>query len=209
MNDIHTTRMFLTTAVLAAVAALIAGPAQAMFPDGDGTVVTSTAPTQAKPGDPGTIPYLSHGIGVDESLFSGEQASLGLTGDSAVTRVDRSAVAADNALDPAIKTAIAAQASESSSQAAPGAPGTIPSLHHGIGVEESLFSGQQPSVGLTGDSPLTRGAMPASSNTQAVSSGDDFEWTWVGVGGGLAVLLAAALGGFYLSARHRGRIALP
>jgi hypothetical protein len=139
MNDIHTTRMFLTTAVLAAVAALIAGPAQAMFPDGDGTVVTSTAPTQAKPGDPGTIPYLSHGIGVDESLFSG----------------------------------------------------------------------QQPSVGLTGDSPLTRGAMPASSNTQAVSSGDDFEWTWVGVGGGLAVLLAAALGGFYLSARHRGRIALP
>jgi hypothetical protein len=51
--------------------------------------------------------------------------------------------------------------------------------------------------------------MPSSSTTQAVSSGDDFDWTWVGVGGGLAVLLAAAMGGFYLAARHRGRIALP
>ncbi len=208
MNDIDITRMFLTTAVLAAVAALIAGPAQAMFPDYDGPAVTSAAPAQPKPGDPGTIPYLSHGIGVDESIYSGEQASLGLTGDSARTRVDRSAVAADNTLDPAIKTAIAARDTE---QAAPqpGDPGTIPYLSHGIGVDESIYSGQQPSVGLTGDSPLTRGAMPASSTTQVVSSDDDFDWTWVGVGGGLAALLAAALGGFYLSARHRGRIALP
>jgi hypothetical protein len=29
------------------------------------------------------------------------------------------------------------------------------------------------------------------------------------VGAGLAALLAAAMGGLYLSARHRGRIALP
>jgi hypothetical protein len=82
-------------------------------------------------------------------------------------------------------------------------------MSHGIGVDESLFSGQQPSLGLTGDSPLTRGDMPSSPTTQAVSSGDDFEWTWVGVGAGLTALLAAAMGGLYLSARHRGRIALP
>jgi hypothetical protein len=178
MNDIHFTRMVLTTAVLAAVAALIAGPSQAMFTNDGGPVVTSEP--------------------------------VGLTGDSAQTRADRTAVAVDNTLDPAIKTAIAAHEDEQlATQAAPGAPGTIPYLSHGIGVDESLFAGPQPSVGLTGDSALTRGDMPSSSTTQAVSSGDDFDWTWVGVGGGLAVLLAAAMGGFYLAARHRGRIALP
>ena len=211
MNDINTTRMFLTTAVLAAVAALIAGPAQAVLLDTEGGGDTVTSVPQAKPGDPGTIPYLSHGVGVDASLFSGEEPSLGLTGDSARTRVDRTAVAVDNTLDPAIKTAIAAnEAEQAAAQAVPGAPGTIPYLSHGIGVDKSLFDGQQPSVGLNGDSPLTRGTMPESpTTTPAVSSGDDFDWTWVGVGGGAAALLAAAMAGFYLASRHRGRIALP
>lgn len=206
MNDIHITRMLLTTAVLAAVAALIAGPSQAMLLDGGGTVATEPQP---KPGDPGTIPYLSHGIGVDASVYSGEERSTGLTGDSARTRVDRTAVAVDNTLDPAMKTAIAAnKAAQAAHQATLGQPGTIPYLSHGIGVDESLFSGQQPSVGLNGDSPLTRGEMPQSSTTQAVSSNDDLDWTWVGFGGG-AALLAAAMGGFYLGTRHRGRVALP
>jgi hypothetical protein len=163
MNDINITRMLLTTAVLAAVAALIAGPAQAMLLDGGGAVASEP----------------------------------------------RTAVAVDNTLDPAIKAAIAAhKAAQSTTQLRPGAPGTIPYLSHGIGVDKSLFSGQQPSVGLTGDSPLTRGEMPRSSAKQAVSSGDDLDWTWVGVGGG-AALLAAAMGGFYVGTRHRGRIALP
>jgi hypothetical protein len=190
MHDIDITRMFLTTAVLAAVAALLAGPAgafMAVADADDGSAATLSAPTP-KPGDPGTIPYLSHGIGVDKSIYSGEEPSLGLTGDSALTRVERDAVAAGtNGLDPAIRTAVAAKDA-----------GTTPNLSHA-----------QPSLGLTGDSPLTRGQMPAASTAQAVSSGDDFGWTWVGVGGGLAALLAAAMGGFYLSARHRGRIALP
>jgi hypothetical protein len=168
----------------------------------------SAAP-QPAPGDPGTIPYLSHGIGVDASVYSGEERSPGPTGDSARTRLDRTAVAVDNTLDPAIKAAIAAhKAEQSTTQLRPGAPGTIPYLSHGIGVDKSLFSGQQPSVGLTGDSPLTRGEMPRSSATQAVSSGDDLDWAWVGVGGG-AALLAAAMSGFYLGTRQRGRIALP
>jgi hypothetical protein len=206
MNDIHITRMLLTTALLAAVAALIAGPSQAMLLDGGGTVATEPQP---KPGDPGTIPYLSHGIGVDASVYSGEKRSTGLTGDSARTRVDRTAVAVDNTLDPAMKTAIAAnKAAQAAHRATLGQPGTIPYLSHGIGVDESLFSGQQPSVGLNGDSPVTRGEMPRSSATQAVSSTDDLDWTWVGFGGG-AALLAAAIGGFYLGTRHRGRIALP
>ena len=84
-----TTRMLLTTAVLAAVAALLAGPANAKVVDYGNDHATETVAVEI---GPGVIPYLSHGIGVDESLFSGER-SLGLTGDSALTRVaDDSAV---------------------------------------------------------------------------------------------------------------------
>jgi hypothetical protein len=148
MNDSNITRVFLTTAVLAAVAALLAVPAQAMFLDDGGAVVTS------EPQAP---------------------------------RIDRAVAAADKAFEAySGTTAIAArEALQSPTQTA------------------------RPSVGLNGDSALTRAVKPASSTTPAVSSDDDFDWTWVGVCSGLAALLAAALGGFYLSARHRGRIALP
>jgi hypothetical protein len=113
----------------------------------DGTATSSV--------QPGTIPYLSQGIGVDESQFSG-QPSLGLTGDSPITRVTSS--------EP---------------------------------------------EGLTGDSALTRaGQNEIASSTQSASASDDRDWTWVGFGAGMA-LLAAALMGVYLSARHRGRVALP
>ena len=88
MNDFTTTmRMLLTTAVVAAVAALLAGPASAFVMDVEGGGGSGAATAVAQPQvEPGTIPYLSHGIGVDQRLFQGEQ-SLGLTGDSALTRV--------------------------------------------------------------------------------------------------------------------------
>jgi hypothetical protein len=111
MNDITTARMLMTTAVVAAVAAMFAGGANAVLMDAEGGSGGDTTAV-AQPGDPGTIPYLSHGIGVDESLFSGQapakldgvhaalqqnhgttsasqssgQASLGLTGDSPIGR---------------------------------------------------------------------------------------------------------------------------
>ena len=85
MNDNTTARMLMTTALVAAVAALFAGSANAVLLDVEGGSGSDTTAV-AQPGDPGTIPYLSHGIGVDKSLFSG-QTSLGLTGDSARTRV--------------------------------------------------------------------------------------------------------------------------
>ena len=77
MNDITTLRMMIATAALAAVAALFAGGANAMLLDvegGSGGGASAVPATQ-----PQTIPYLSHGIGVDESQFSG-QASPKLTG---------------------------------------------------------------------------------------------------------------------------------
>ena len=96
MNENTTARMLLTTAALAAVAALFAGGANAKPVDIDGgtasVAVTTTPSTQ-----PMTIPYLSHGIGVDASQFSG-QPSVGLTGDSAL-KVDRAVAAANKAYD--------------------------------------------------------------------------------------------------------------
>ena len=91
MNNMTTARMLLSTAALAAVAALFAGGANAMVQDDGGGAPAVTAV------QPGTIPYLSHGIGVDESQFSG-QASVGLTGDSAL-KVDRAVAAANEAYD--------------------------------------------------------------------------------------------------------------
>ncbi len=108
MNDNHTTiRMLFTTAAVAAFAALLAGPASAYVMDVEGGGGSGSATVAAQPQvEPGTIPYLSHGVGVDQSLFQGattsddldpairtaiqaNQASqsLGLTGDSPITRV--------------------------------------------------------------------------------------------------------------------------
>ena len=216
MNDNHTTiQMLLTTAVIAAFAALLAGPASAKVMDGGGGSATVAAQPQF---EPGTIPYMSHGIGVDESLFSGERS----LGGAAAT------VAPQSQFEP----------------------GSIPYMSHGIGVDESLFSGAtvvdeldpairaaiqaressanvegEQSLGLTGDSPITRvvglepqgltGDSPRTrgqvyqANNASLSSGTDVNWTWVGFGAGMAALLAAAMGALYLSARNRDRVALP
>jgi hypothetical protein len=186
VNDNLNTRMILTTAVFAAVASFLAGPAAAVTPQ-DPAIGTAFAARDSDRNvrqtlaEKGPIPYLSHGIGVDENQFSG-QPSVGLTGDSAL-KVDRAVAAADEAFDAyRVKSALEAR--------------------------QSLFEDQQPSVGLTGDAALTRDDVSVSSTTLAVSSDDDFDWAWVGIGGG-AALLAAAMAGFYFGTRHRGRIALP
>jgi hypothetical protein len=206
MNDMATTRMLLTTAVLAAVAALIAGPAQAFVMDvegGGGSGAAAAAPT------PQTIPYLSHGIGVDETLFAGQQQSVNLNGDSVLTRVDNKAASTGDELDPAIRTAIAAREARVASLGRIRQNGPIPYLSHGMGVDESQFSGLQ-SPGLTGDAVLTRvrDAQPVASG-QSGSSGTERDWTWIGLGAGLFAALAAAMAAFYLSNRQRGRVALP
>ena len=204
MNDKHTTiQMLLTTAVVAAFAALLAGSASAYVMDVEGGGGSGSATVAAQPQvEPGTIPYLSHGIGVDPSQFSGT--------------VDE--------LDPAIRTAIAAEASAKQAAQSSATPGLIPYLSHGIGVDQSLFQGEQ-SLGLTGDSPIarvvglepegltgdsprTRGEVFQASNA-SLSTGTDVNWTWVGFGAGMVALLAAAMGALYLSARNRDRVALP
>ncbi len=194
MNDITTARMLLTTAALAAVAALFAGGANAkpvIIDDGPASVAVTTPATE-----PMTIPYLSHGVGVDESLYSGQS----LTGVHAALQHDRSA--------------------ETSSTVA---PVTIPYLSHGNGVDATQFSGR-PSLGLNGDSALTRVSAPepqgltgdsavtrypGTVSIQTTSSGSEFDWSSFGIGAGMAALLAAAIAGVFLTTRGRGGVALP
>ncbi len=197
MNDITTARMVLTTAALAAVAALFAGGANARLMDVDGGTANGavTAPSE----QPTTIPYLSHGSGVDASLWSGQRQTQ-LTGVHTTLGRDRSATASSAA-----------------------APVAIPYLSHGIGIDTSQFSAR-PSLGLTGDSPLTRVSAPEPEGltgdsamtrypgtvTTPVTSGDnDIEWTSFGAGAGMVALLAAAVAGVILSMRRRGGVALP
>ena len=203
MYDMTPIKMLMATGVLAAVAAHFAGPAGAVLLDtdgGSGGVAVGTVTGQASTipylshgvgvavgpgGGHASIPYLSHGIGVDESLYA----------ETATPQVESQTT-------------------------------TIPYLSHGIGVDESLFAGEQPSIGLTGDSALSRVSAPAPEgltgdsplgragitsvigDTTAGASSDD-DWTWVGLGSGLAALFAVAFGAMFLSARHRGRVALP
>jgi len=194
MNEITKTRMLLTTAALAAVAALFAGGANARLLDVDGGTATGAAAVPS--GQPQTVPYLSHGIGVDESLWSGQPT---LAGVHASLQRDRS------------ETASAV------------APLAIPYLSHGIGVDASQFSGRA-SIGLTGDSPLTRVSAPEPEGltgdsaatryprtvgTTATSGGNDVDWTSFGAGAGAVALLAAAIVGVFLTTRRRGGVALP
>ena len=69
MNDNFNTRMILTTAAFAAVAALLVGPASAYVMDVEGGGGNATSVTAQPTVQPGTIPH--HTIGVDQSQFAG------------------------------------------------------------------------------------------------------------------------------------------
>ena len=194
MNSMTTMRMLLSTAALTAVAALFAGGANAVVQDegggasynqpivaGDFVHAALANRAAATTVQPGTIPYLSHGIGVDESQYA-TPTSPGFTGDSAV-KVDRAVAAANEAYETyRAKTAIAAR--------------------------RALFTDQQPSVGLTGDSAVTRYPGTVTLPT-ASSASDGVDWSWFGLGAGMTALLAAGIAGVVLTTRRRGGIALP
>ena len=72
--------VLLTVAAASASAALATSTASGQLMDGSG-VEGGTPAAAVQPGDPGTIPYLSHGIGVDESVFQGEPAAAAQPGD--------------------------------------------------------------------------------------------------------------------------------
>jgi len=72
--------VMLTVAAASASAALAASTASAQLMEGTGGG-GSTSVAAVQPGDPGTIPYLSQGIGVDQSQFQGEASTAGTQGE--------------------------------------------------------------------------------------------------------------------------------
>jgi hypothetical protein len=228
MNDITTARMLMTTAVVAAVAALFAGSANAVLLDVEGGSGGS-ATEVAKPGDPGTIPYLSHGIGVDKSLFSGQASSqatdVAKPGDPGTIPYLSHGIGVDKSLFSGQASSkltgvhAALQRDRGTESAASSQRTTLP---HGIGVETSGASGQT-SLGLTGDSALTRvadeshgltgdspiGRFPGTTQTAVASGGEDLDWSSFGAGAGLVALVGAGIAGVWLTTRRRGGVALP
>jgi len=127
--DGKSTHMILATAALAAFAAVLAGPAGAYIQEGNGVqpVASQSDGMQAQSSGDLVVPYLSQGQGVDMSQFSGT-----------ASRKVESRAASQQGLDVAIKTAIASQASQTSTVERQ----TIPYLSQGVGVDKSQFAGK-------------------------------------------------------------------
>jgi hypothetical protein len=119
--------VLLTVAAAASSTALAASTASGQILEGTGGGGQSSV-TAVQPGDPGTIPYLSQGTGVDESLFQGEQTAQ--PGDPGTIPYLSQGTGVDESLFQGEQTA------------QPGDPGTIPYLSHGTGVDENLFQGE-------------------------------------------------------------------
>ena len=129
--DERTSHMVFATAALAAVAAVLAGPAGAQIPEGTGgqPVAVQSDGWQAQSRGAVVVPYLSQGTGVDKAQFSGT-ASRTLAGPATTQQ----------GLDMAIKTAIASRASQGTQLDTQ----TIPYLSQGVGVDASQFAGAGP-----------------------------------------------------------------
>jgi hypothetical protein len=69
--------VMITVAAAGASAALAASTASAQLLDTGVGGGGATSVTAVQPGDPGTIPYLSQGVGVDQSQFQGEASTAG------------------------------------------------------------------------------------------------------------------------------------
>jgi hypothetical protein len=170
VRDNH--RMLMTTAVIAAMVAVMATPAQANFVDveGGGSGISATTPSI----DPNTIPYLNEPVGV---------ATLALGGSP-----------------DAIDRYVANQ--QATTLALGGSPDAI----------DRYVANQQPATLALGGSPDAIDRYVANGTVATAQGGSSDGWfdrTWLGLGAGFSVLLAAAMAGVVFSARHRGRVALP
>ena len=128
--------VLLTVAAASASAALAASTASGQVLDtaggGGGTSVTAV-----QPGDPGTIPYLSQGVGVDQSQFQGEASTAATQGEPGTIPYLSQGIGVDQSQFQG----------EASTAATQGEPGTIPYLSQGIGVDQSQFQGEASTAG--------------------------------------------------------------
>ena len=121
----------LTVAAASASAALAASTASAQLLDTEGGG-GGTSVTAVQPGDPGTIPYLSHGVGVDQSQFQGEASTAGTQSEPGTIPYLSQGIGVD-------QSQFQGEASTAGTQSE---PGTIPYLSQGIGVDQSQFQGE-------------------------------------------------------------------
>ena len=166
MSNMTTMRMLLSTAALAAVAAVFAGSANAKMLDEGGSA--GGAPTSKA---------------IEHRAFGS-----GLIDDSAL-KVDRAVAAANEAYNTyRNKTATAArEALSTDQQPSVQFRGAHRGLRPGTRVSAPVPEG------LTGDSAITR--YPGTVTTPATSGGNEIDWTSFGAGAGMAALLAAAIAG--------------
>jgi hypothetical protein len=181
--DDRFTRMISATAALAAVVGVLAGPAGAY--NAQRPVAAQSEALQAQSAAAVVVPYLSHGVGVDKTQFSG-QAWLSLAAQTI----------------PYLSQGVGVDKSQFTGQATPRLTGV-----HAALLDRHSPPSEPQSLGLTGDGALTR--VPAAAPAPTVSGGNDIDWTSFGAGAGIVALVAAGLVGILLTARRRHTIGLP
>jgi len=180
--DDRFTRMISATAALAAVVGVLAGPAGAY--NAQRPVAAQSEALQAQSAAAVVVPYLSHGVGVDKTQFSG-QTSL-----PPATQI------------PYLSQGVGVDKSQFTGQATPRLTGV-----HAALLDKHSPPSEPQSLGLTGDGALTR--VPAAAPAPTVSGGNDIDWTSFGAGAGIVALVAAGLVGILLTVRRRHTIGLP
>ena len=149
--------VMLTVAAASASAALAASTASAQLLDTGGGGGGGTSVTAVQPGDPGTIPYLSHGVGVDQSQFQGEASTAGTPAEPGTIPYLSQGIGVDQSQFQG----------EASTAGTPAEPGTIPYLSQGIGVDQSQFQGDA-TPGIHDEATLVaRGVDPAIATAMA------------------------------------------
>ena len=190
--DEKTSHMVFATVALAAVAAVLAGPAGAYIPEGNGVQPVS-------------------GQSASRTLAGPAATQQGL--DMAIKTAIASRASQATQLE-GVHGALVLNAKQSGSTTPlpHGAQVVLspPSEAQSLGLTGDSPIGRvvaHEPQGLTGDSALTR--VPEAAPAPTVSGGDDTDWTSFGAGAGMVALIAAGLVGILLTARRRHTIGLP
>jgi hypothetical protein len=151
MQDFFNIRIYMLGAFALALAAWLAGPAQAK-------------PTPYVQSVPAVVPYLSHGIGVDDTRFTGADETQ-FTGNEPQLMVV-----------PYLSHGVGVDETQFTGNEPQLM--VVPYLSHGVGVDESQFAGSQ---------------KPTVQTTATVSDDDGLGWEWKAGGLGALIAAAAAL----------------
>ena len=172
-------RMLITTAVIAAMVAVMATPAQAYFADveGGGSEISATAAAVA------TVMGEGPPDAIDRYAANHQTTTLTLGG-------------SPDAIDRYVAN------HQVTTLALGGSPDAIDRYVTNQHAGTLALGGSPDAV----DRYLGKGTAVSA---EGASSDSWFDRTWLGLGAGFSVLLAAGMAGVFFSARHRGRVALP